>query len=87
MRETHNAVSVSEMPLAFWALPGCSQVLAGDEVFGLQRVKHNDLRESKVGLSWTYLMRKKCLAQRQGIDSDSYVPVLGGTKHSTLSKP
>jgi hypothetical protein len=47
-RERHDAVSVEEMPLAFWALPRCSQVLGDDEVFGLQRVKHHDLREEKV---------------------------------------
>ena len=48
VRERHHAVSVEEMTLAFWALPGCSQVLGDDEVFGLQRVKHHDLRGNEV---------------------------------------
>ena len=34
VRERHNALSVEKMALAFWAFPGCSQVLGDDEVFG-----------------------------------------------------
>jgi hypothetical protein len=36
VRERHDAVSVEEMALAFRALPRRSQILGGDEVFGLQ---------------------------------------------------
>ena len=69
VRERHDALPTKKRATAFWAFPRCLQVLGENEVFGLQRVKHHDLRE--------------IFAWRQTIDGDGYVPVFGGTKHST----
>jgi hypothetical protein len=46
VRERHEAVFVAEMAVAFWALPRCLQLVGDDKVFGLQRVKHHNLREN-----------------------------------------
>ena len=45
VRERHDALPTKKMATAFWAFPWCLQVLGDNEVFGLQRVKHHDLRE------------------------------------------
>ena len=47
MRERHNAFSVGELIFTFRALPRRLQVPGDDEVLGLQRMKHHDLRENK----------------------------------------
>jgi hypothetical protein len=64
VRKGHDALPTEETITTLRAVPRCLQVLRENEVFGLQRVKHRDLRET--------------VAVRVG-----YVPVLGGTKHST----
>ena len=47
VRERHNAFSVGESIFTFRALPRRLQVPGDDEVLGLQRMKHHDLRENK----------------------------------------
>jgi hypothetical protein len=41
----HEAASVAELAVAFWALAKGLQLVGDDEVFGFQRVKHHSLRE------------------------------------------
>jgi hypothetical protein len=45
VRERHDTVAIRKAALAFWAFPRRSQVLGDNEVLGLQRVKHHNLRE------------------------------------------
>jgi hypothetical protein len=45
VRKRHEAVSVAELAVAFWALAKGLQLVGDDEVFGFQRVKHHSLRE------------------------------------------
>ena len=69
VREGHNALSKGKAATAFRAFPRCLQVLGKNEVFRLQRVKHDDLREN----------RRVAARDRWS----TYVPAFGGTKHST----
>jgi hypothetical protein len=69
VRERHHALPTEKMATAFRAFTRCLQLLGENVVFGLQRVKHHGLRE--------------IFAYWQSIDGDGYVPVFGGTKHST----
>ena len=48
VREGHDALPTEETTTAFRTVPRCLQVLGENEVFGLQRVKHRDLRETVV---------------------------------------
>jgi hypothetical protein len=44
MRERHEAVSVAEMAFAFRAIAKSLKFRGDDEVLGLQRMKHHNLR-------------------------------------------
>ena len=48
VRERHDTVAKGKTTLAFRAFPRCLQVFGDDEVFGMQRVKHHNLRKSEL---------------------------------------
>lgn len=45
VHKSHEAVSAAELAVALWTLAKRLQLVGGDEVFGLKRMKHHGPRE------------------------------------------